>query len=63
MLSGRWNIWTTGIIVALLAGGFVAAFQILVIHQLPIVGVLFTSVAGFIAGIGIATVRNWYVES
>jgi hypothetical protein len=61
MLSGRWNIWTVGILVALLAGAFVAAFQIWTTSELPIMGLLFTCAAGFIAGVGIATVRNWFV--
>jgi hypothetical protein len=62
MLSGRWNIWTAGILVALLAGAFVAAFGIWATASVPIIGVLFTCVAGFIAGLGIATVRNWFVD-
>jgi hypothetical protein len=62
MLSGRWNIWTTGILVALLAGAAVAAFAIWTTASIPVIGVLFTCVAGFLAGLGIATVRNWFVD-
>jgi hypothetical protein len=61
MLAGRWNIWGTGILVALLAGAFVAAFQIWATASLPVIGLLFTCVAGFVGGIAIATVRNWFV--
>ena len=35
MLSGRWNIWTTGILVALLAGAAVAAFAIWTTASVP----------------------------
>jgi hypothetical protein len=62
MLSGRWNIWTTGILIALLAGAAVAAFAIWATASVPIIGVLFTCVAGFLAGLAIATVRNWFVS-
>ena len=62
MLSGRWNIWTTGILVALVAGAAVAAFAIWTTASVPIIGVLFTCVAGFLAGLGIAIVRNWFVS-
>jgi hypothetical protein len=60
--EGRWNIWTTGILVALLAGAAVAAFAIWITASVPIIEVLFTCVAGFLAGLGIATVRNWFVD-
>jgi hypothetical protein len=62
MLSGRWNIWATGILIALLADAAVAAFAIWATHSIPIVGLLFTCVIGFLAGLGIATVRNWFVD-
>ncbi len=61
MLAGRWNIWGAGILVALLAGAFVAAFAIWTTDSLPIIGLLFTCVAGFVGGIAISTVRNWFV--
>ena len=54
-------IWGTGILVALLAGAFVAAFGIWAANSVPVVGLLFTCVAGFVGGISIATVRNWFV--
>jgi hypothetical protein len=63
MLSGRWNIWTTGILIALLAGAAVAAFGIWTHASVPIIGVLFTCVAGFLAGLGIAIVWNWWFVS
>ena len=63
MLSGRWNIWTTGILVALLAGAAVAAFGIWTTASVPIIGVLFTCVAGLLVGLGIATVWNWWFVS
>ena len=62
MLSGRWNIWTTGILVALLGGAAVAAFGIWTTASVPVIGVLFTCVAGFLAGLGIAAVLNWFVD-
>jgi uncharacterized YccA/Bax inhibitor family protein len=62
MLSGRWNIWTTGILIALLAGAGVTAFGIWATDTVPIVGLLFTCVVGFIGGLAIATVRNWFVD-
>jgi hypothetical protein len=61
-LDGRWNIWTTGILVALLAGAAVTAFAIWTTASVPVIEVLFTCVAGFLAGLGIATVRNWFVD-
>jgi hypothetical protein len=61
-ISGRWNIWATGILIALLAGASVAAFAIWATDSVPIIGLLFTCVVGFLAGLGIATVRNWFVD-
>jgi hypothetical protein len=62
MLSGGWNIWATGFLFALLAAAFVVA---LAFHTSGIVDlheVLFICVVGFIAGLAVATVRNWFVD-
>jgi hypothetical protein len=62
LLSGRWNIWTAGILFALFAGAFVAILEFLTSGIADSHGVLLTCVIGFIAGAAFATVRNWFVS-
>lgn len=61
MLSGRWNIWEVGILLALFVGIFVAARELLATGSTDIMGVLLTCVVGFVAGVAVAAARNWFV--
>ena len=62
MLSGRWNIWKVGILLALFAGIFVAARETFIRGSTDLVGVLLTCVVGFVAGLAVAAARNWFVS-
>jgi hypothetical protein len=56
------NIWMVGATIGIFAGVFVASRELFESGQTDIRGVLLTASIGFILGVAVMGLRNWWVE-